>query len=523
MSRTDRMSLLTAALRSGLCAAALAACAEGPSEVDAGPPAPHGVVLLTIDTLRADHLPWHGYPRNTAPFLADLAARSTVFLNAMSTASHTAPSHGSMLTGLYPSQHGVTRNGGDLHEAITTLPEILGAEGYDTAAFTSVMFLDGLSAGFDGFFDPGVSEYDVRHGLASGSHRSAAETVGVAMQWLEQRSPDKPFCLWVHLFDVHEWKDQPVPDEVLDRLHAEDAVAGLSGAALVQRLVEDHALNPDWFESEKGLGEALPNIDRYDGAISVVDGAVADLFEAVSAAPGGDNVVWIIAADHGEGFTNHDLLGHSRHVYNEQLAVPLLVHGSHGRWPASRVLGTVQPIDIMPTVIELSGAALSPTTLPVGSEMLLRRSWVPLLRGDGPSAVDSSGDESGDGAPGEGQGVLPVLLDASSLGERMAFSERRPTDDHQRKNGWTGGETRVLQDGRYKLIISEESPAEFYDMQADPLELHDLADEPPFELMRYLQLLSEHDLLMGDQAAAIGAGAVNPEHLDELRRLGYVK
>lgn len=526
MSRADRMSLLAAALRSGLCAVALTACAEGPGEVDDAPPAPHGIVLLTIDTLRADHLPWHGYPRNTAPFLGDLAERSTVFLDAMSTASHTAPSHGSMLTGLYPSQHGVTRNGGDLHESITTLPEILGAEGYDTAAFTSVIFLDGLSKGFDEFFDAGVTEYELRHGLATKSHRQAVDTVGAAMEWLEQRSPDKPFCLWVHLFDVHEWKDQPAPDEVLERLHAEDAAAGLAGEALVQRLVDDHALNPDWFESEKGLGDSLPNIDRYDGAISVVDGAVADLFEAVSDAPGGDNVVWIIAADHGEGFTNHDLLGHSRHVYNEQLSVPLLVHGSHGRWPASRVQGLVQPIDIVPTMIELVGAALSPTTLPVGSENLQRRSWVPLLRGEGSLARDDSSDDSSDGAPGERQGLLPVLplhLDARSLGERMAFSERRPMDDHQRENGWVGGETRVLQDDRYKLILSAEAPAEFYDMQADSLELHDLADAPPFELMHYISLLADHDLLMSDQAAAIGAGAVNPEHLDELRRLGYVK
>ncbi|GEM_PF-2021767 len=531
MSRADRMSLVSAALRSGLCAAALAACTEGPGEVAEAPPAPHGVVLLTIDTLRADHLPWHGYPRNTAPFLADLAERSTVFLDAVSTASHTAPSHGSMLTGLYPSQHGVTRNGGDLHESITTLPEILGAEGYDTAAFTSVIFLDGLSKGFDAFFDAGVTEYELRHGLATKSHRSAVDTVGAAMQWLEKRSPDKPFCLWVHLFDVHEWKDQPAPDEVLDRLHGEDAAAGLSGGALVQRLVDDQALNPDWFESEKGLGEALPNIDRYDGAISVVDSAVADLFEAVSAAPGGDDVIWIIAADHGEGFTNHDLLGHSRHVYNEQLAVPLLVHGSHGRWPASRVQGLVQPIDMVPTVVELTGASMSPTTLPVGSEMLQRRSWVPLLRGEGRLASEASeaseahdAGSTGSDSSASAQGASPgLLLDAASLGERMAFSERRPMDDHQRENGWVGGETRVLQDDRYKLILSAEAPAEFYDMQADPLELHDLADAPPFELLRYIEMLGDHGLLMSDQAAAIGAGVVNPEHLDELRRLGYVK
>lgn len=524
MSLADRSNIVTAGVRVVLglsCALALAACSDSPDDADDVTPPPHGIVLLTIDTLRADHLPWHGYPRDNAPFLSGLAERSTVFLDAVSTASHTAPSHGSMLTGLYPSQHGVTRNGGDLPERITTLAEILGAAGYDTAAFTSVIFLDGLSKGFDVFFDAGVTEYELRHGQATDSHRRAADTVAAAQKWLQQRASDKPFFLWVHLFDVHEWKGQSVPQDVLERLHAGDAAAGLSGQALVRRLVETQALDPEWFQAEKELGEALPNIDRYDGAIAVVDAAVADLFDAVSAAPGGDDVVWIIAADHGEGFTNHGLLGHSRHVYNEQLSVPLLVHGSHGRWPPSRVSGVVQLIDIVPTLVELSGARLSPTVMAVGSSALARRSWVPLLRGEGASAGDGGGADGGAGNAAAGHDAL--ALDAGLLGERLAFSERRPMDDQQRENGWTGGETRVLQDARYKLITHDEAPAEFYDLQADPLELHDLADEPPHVLMRYLNLLGDHDVLLRDQAASIGAGMVNPEHLDELRRLGYVK
>ncbi|MFT7463125.1 MAG: arylsulfatase A-like enzyme [Pseudohongiellaceae bacterium] len=487
------------------------------------PPAPHGVVLVTLATLRADHLPWHGYPRNTAPFLASLAERSTVFLDDVSTASQTAPSHGSMLTGLFPSQHGVTLNGGEMSSTITTLPEILGAEGYDTAAFTSVNFLEGLSRGFEVFEDPGVLENDMGQGLSTSSHRTAADTVGAALQWLEQRSGDKPFFLWVQLFDVHEWKGLPVPQDVLDRLHGEDAAAGLSGAALVNWLVEQQGLDPDGFESEKQLGEALPNIDRYDGAIALVDKAVSQLFDGVSSAPGGDNVAWIVTADHGEGFTNHGLLGHSRHVYNEQLKVPLLVHGSHGRWPPAQVSGVVQSTDIVPTVIELCGATQRPTVMKVGSSALVGRSWLALLQGSGEGLSAGQDDEAL--APGE---MLPavsaaLLLKAAVLGERLAFSERRPMDDHQRESGSTGGEARVLQDDRYKLITHDHAPAEFYDIEADPLELQDLADAAPHAFMDYLQALSGHDQILRKQAAEIGPAVVDPEHLDELRRLGYVK
>jgi len=506
MRFADRSPLLFLA---ALCAFALTACGDE-SGAGEGHSAPHGIVLVTIDTLRADHLPWHGYPRNTAPFLAALAERSVVFLDAVSTASHTAPSHGSMLTGLYPSQHGVTRNGADLPDVITTLPEILGAEGYDTGAFTSVIFLRGLGKGFDTFQDAGVTEYELRQGLASESHRPAGDTVAAAVAWLQERPSQGPFYIWVHLFDVHEWKDQPVRADVLTQLHAADAAADLSGKALVQHLVDERALDPGWFEAEKGLGEALPCIDRYDGAIGMVDAAIAELFAAVSAGPGGDDVVWIVVADHGEGFTNHELLGHSRHIYNEQLKVPMLVHATHRRWPAATVTGVVQPIDIVPTLIELTGARTAPTAVEVGSPVLAPRSWMPLLLGDGPGRVGSSE-------------TTPAVIDAGVLGERFAFSERRPMDEHQRENNWTGGETRSLQDNRYKLIVHDESPAEFYDMRADPLELHDLSDEPPREFMYYLDLMGTQLTLLLDQAAALGSGAVNPEHLDELRRLGYVK
>jgi arylsulfatase A-like enzyme len=476
---------------------ALASCGGDSVSREQSPP-PHGIVLVSIDTLRADHLPWHGYPRNTAPFLAALAERSTVFLDAVSTSSHTAPSHGSMLTGLYPSQHGATRNGSELPDVVTTLPEILGAEGYDTAAFTSVTFLEGLAKGFDTFVDAGVTEYELRHGLADQSHRRAADTVAAASAWLTERPEQDPFFIWVHLFDVHEWKDQAPPTEVQSRLDA----TGLSGSALLDHLVENRALQPSWFETEKQLGEAPGNVDRYDGNIAVVDAAIAELYADVSALPGGDDVVWVIVADHGEGFTNHDLLGHSRHIYNEQLKVPLLVHASHQRWPATTVTGVVQPIDIVPTLIELTGARTAPTTIAVGSPSLAPRSWMPLLRTDS---------------------TAHAVVDADLLGERFAFSERRPMDEHQRSNGWTGGETRALQDMRYKLIIHDESPAEFYDLLADPLELHDLADEPPREFMHYLDLLGTHDMLLRGQGAALDAGVVNPAHLDELRRLGYLK
>ena len=112
---------------------------------------PQRIILVTIDTLRADHLGAYGYPRDVSPFLDDLAARSVVFELAFSSCFHTAPSHASLFSSLQPAQHGLLVNGELLDDQLLTVAELLSKQGYRTAAFTPVKFLNGLAAGFDHF------------------------------------------------------------------------------------------------------------------------------------------------------------------------------------------------------------------------------------------------------------------------------------------------------------------------------------------------------------------------------------
>jgi arylsulfatase A-like enzyme len=168
------------------------------SSCRSSPEPPRNVILVTIDTLRADHVGAYGYPRPTTPFLDDLAGRGVLFENAFSSSSHTAPSHATMFTSVYPQAHGVLENGTALPEDLDTLAETLRDNGYQTAAFTSVRFLELLGRGFEHF--------DADRRLGGG-------TVTAARGWLaSDRDADRPLFLWVHVYDVHQYEIRDAGD-----------------------------------------------------------------------------------------------------------------------------------------------------------------------------------------------------------------------------------------------------------------------------------------------------------------------
>jgi len=183
------------------CVAALTmvACGQPPDP-------PPSVVLIVLDTVRADHLSLYGYERDTTPRLARWAEQGTVFENAFSTAAWTLPAVGSIFTGLYPSQHGAGISGPSrMHDEVPTLAEELAAAGYETGAVANVGFLApifGLNRGFEHYdFDPAGAERGTRR---------ADISVDRALEWLSERS-DKPFFFVLHLFDAHHYYDAPPP------------------------------------------------------------------------------------------------------------------------------------------------------------------------------------------------------------------------------------------------------------------------------------------------------------------------
>src|SRR5688572_24614148 len=209
------------------------------------------VVLVTIDTLRADHLPFYGYPRMTAPFLTDLANRSVVFEEAYAHSSHTLPSHASLFTSLLPTEHRARENGQELSPEIPTMAGWFRQHASRTGAFTATKFLLRATPGFE------VAESPAEKGVP-GRRRGAEgrEVIARALDWLGKHR-DESFFLWVHLFDVHEWRRQS-PEVVRNGRMLVPA-----GDELRRYLSDAHDRPPR---------APLSQIEGYDGSILKTDG-----------------------------------------------------------------------------------------------------------------------------------------------------------------------------------------------------------------------------------------------------------
>lgn len=275
------------------------------------------VLLITLDTTRADRLGCYGRTLARTPRLDRLAQEGVLVEHAVSSAPITAPSHSSMLTGLYPATHGVRDNGSfRLPDAVTTLPEILRTNGYTSAAFVSASVLHrryNLSQGFDVYDDDLWSEDAPEMFMIR--ERRGSRTVEHAKSWLTQWFADanrKPFFSWVHLFDVHQPHQAPAADAVL-------------------------------------------TMSDYDAEVASVDRYVGDLLDHLSSIHELDNTLVVVTADHGESLGEHGEATHAVFVYESTVHVPLLL-----RYPATlragtRYTGPVRHIDLLPTIL----AALS--------------------------------------------------------------------------------------------------------------------------------------------------------------------
>ncbi len=315
--------------------AATGACDSGPDPmVPVEPPPTAGItggpiIVVTIDTLRADHLGAYGYVRETSPNLDALAREGILFEQAYSTAGTTRPAHASIFTSLYPMQTGITSNQQSVAASGARrgsfLQEELLALGYETGGFVSatpVKAQSGLDAGMETWAEParGVPQ------------RPGSETTDLALEWLASRT-GSAFFLWVHYFDPHSPHESP--EDVSDVLGPSDVLAD--------------------FQRERGLGLdpglAFLN-DAYDGEIRFVDGEVARLLDAVREGGWYDDATIVVVSDHGEGLGQHDRLGHGR-IYQEILHVPLIMkfpgqfelHGTRQSSPVSVV-------DVVPTLVE---------------------------------------------------------------------------------------------------------------------------------------------------------------------------
>lgn len=432
---------------------------------------PQRVVLVTIDTLRADHLGMYGYPRNISPFLDELAGESVRFDNAYASSSNTMPSHTSLFTSLFPAQHGTTKNGDGLHDGVLTMAEVFHDHGYATAGFSTVGFLSPLGRGFD-VFEPKRRSLEPASGL-----------VDEAVAWLESLPPERPFFLWLHLFDVHQWMRPKFLDPRQAKLA--EATSSLSPQELIAYWHEQQGIELDPWDSEDDF---LLYMNRYDGQILLVDAQLRRLYDVVQSNGLLDQGLWVVTADHGEGLGSHGLRGHGARIYDEQLRVPLLLHFADGRYAGTVVRPLVRHVDLLPTLAELLGVDLDRQVFPVAG-----RSLLPLLEGHEPESEN-----------------------------RYAYGQRREPDETRLAQGWEEGDMVSLQNLRRKYIFHSHADDEFFDLENDPLELRNLAGTHSREEERLRVTLQKMLATMKEQGGSLGDNEIQPEFIEELRALGYL-
>jgi arylsulfatase A-like enzyme/Flp pilus assembly protein TadD len=275
------------------------------------------IVLVTLDTTRADRMGFLGSKKGLTPNLDALAGESVVFTRAYAQAPLTTASHATLLTGTYPLVHGVEGFSVALPRGVPTLPELLRQRGYRTGAFVGALILDpvnGLAPGFDrGFevYDAGFRQNGLGEDRYQTLERRAPEVVGRATTWLRSFA-GRPFFLWVHVFDPHEPYDAPP---------------------------SFRAKHPD----------------AYDAEIAYVDSALGRLFAELKSLQRWNNTLVAVMADHGEAFGEHGERAHGVFLYDSTIHVPLAMKFPQGRHAGKRATGRVGLVDVAPTVLEVAG------------------------------------------------------------------------------------------------------------------------------------------------------------------------
>ncbi len=340
--RHSSTELLKRAARLALAAALPLAC--GGCGGETGPPP--SVLLISLDTLRADHMSLYGYERETTPYLRQLAKECLVFDQAHSVAPWTLISHVTMLTGLYPEQHGVVKKDKALSPKIPFLAQRLSDQGYHTIGLYKPGFIGpryGHDRGFDVFRE----------------HEEAPLAEIHLSEAFVDLNPEWPFFLFLHLFDIHgdPLKDKKSlmydPPEPFDICFMPDAKKILRKVNFI--LVDEGRQKLEPLESEAMIA-------LYDGKIRYVDSVLEDWIESWRRRGLLDNAILIITADHGENLghrRNGDLGGHGK-LFEEGLHIPLLVRFPDGYRAGERSDALVSLVDVVPTVLEAARLPLDP-------------------------------------------------------------------------------------------------------------------------------------------------------------------
>ena len=428
---------------------------------DRGPDRPPNLVIILVDTLRADHVGYHGGRPGVSPVIDELAGRSWTFMNHHSTSSRTGPSVASIITGLFPRSHGVINPltafdaKGVLHPDRTTLAEILAGAGYDCRGYVANL---NVSRRFG--FAQGFAEYEYVRSAG------AADINRLALAALDSARADRPFFLYLHYMEPHS--PYAAPPEYRD-LYVDPSYRGRADGR--------HRQLNDIVAGDLVIDEADAAHLRalYDQEITYVDREIGRVLARLRERGLADDTVVVVMADHGEEFLDHGSVLHGYTLYGEQLHVPLLIHDPRdGR--ARRIETVSRHVDVLPTLLSLLAVAMPGDVAPQGRDL----------------------------RAGGGEAGAPVIAEASLMAVRTVRQ-------------------RSLQEDGWKVIehLVPEAPPELYRTADDPGERRNLLAEHPGEAQRLRVRLAE--LLDAMPAAAAAATQLTDEEIRTLRSLGYVK
>jgi arylsulfatase A-like enzyme len=428
------------------------------------------VLVVVLDTVRADRLGAWGNERGLTPRLDELASESAVFVRTNAHAPWTLPSMASLYTSTVPRQHGAVGRANDyrsLDPALPTLAETFLRAGYSTAAVTNVQFLTErfeMARGFD--------HVDSHVPTSNLDTRRATPTVKAALSWLDANG-ERPFFLLVHFFDAHLVYDPPpaLRRRLADPRDQETESYYFGTAGQLKALREGEIELSD---------DQLARLEMlYDAEVAAVDAGVGQLLDGLASRDLDEDTIVIVVADHGEEFGEHGGFEHGHSLYQELLHVPFLL-----RAPGFRSLRVREPvglIDVAPTLCALAGL-------------------------ETPSAF-------------EGRSLAALLRDTdegpSSIENRPVWSEAPM---------W-GPPTLALLDGQWKMIAAgggTETGMRLYDLQTDPREQIDLAAARPEIARRMLSLARELGAGFAGRRGQSPPVTLDEEERERLRSLGYV-
>ena len=421
-------------------------------------------LLISLDTLRADFLGAYGFEKDSSPAIDRLAAEGTVFTDVTSAAPWTLPSHASLLSGLYPSRHGVTDKMFRLDKP--TLPKLFKAGGYRTMAINNALLVGhpnfNLMEGFD--LDKYEPEQKPHLGAGSATLNSAKPIIDQAISWLGEGDPEQPFFMFLHFYDAHT-------DFTPDAKWRAEFVGPYSGKLrggtkqIIQARTPGKELSPEDAEWLRQM---------YTAEIRTLDEELARLFGYLDRSGLSEETIVVITSDHGEEYMEHGGVLHGRTHYQELLHIPLVMRGP-GIPRGLRVELPVHLVDVAPTLLKLGGQEPS-----------------------GMDGVDLS---------------LSWLAPHQLPSPRFLFAEA----DHNNVAG--NNLHRMVRLDQYKLHYDTlTGRKQLYDLSLDPGEQIDLIEDN--QALADL-LWAELQRFMAGETNGIGVDALSSEELEQLDALGY--